>query len=276
MLRRETMKISDNSVALITGCGRHNGMGRAIALRLARAGTNVAVTDLTASGTRNSHERSQASSGDSISWRGLESVKAEVEALGAKATVIVGDVSVSADVDHMIEEVLGSFGRIDILVNNAAAPQGADRNVMWEVPPDAFDSVMSVNVRGVFLMCSAVARHMIERSGGGRIVNIASSAGRRGFARLAPYCASKFAVIGLTQSLAAELAGFNVTVNAVCPGPIDTARASSNRAAALESIPLGRAGRPEDVASAVAYLVSSEACYITGQALNVDGGFIMS
>jgi 3-oxoacyl-[acyl-carrier protein] reductase len=270
------MTITIRPVALVTGCARWNGLGRAIALRLARDGANVAVSDLSLEGTRNAHEQVEGGDRTAATWRGLTSVTEEIEALGVSGLPVVGDVGLSSDVERMVGEVIDRFGRIDILVNNAAAPQGADRGVTWEVPEEAFDLVMRVNTKGVFLMSTAVARHMITRGGPGRIINIASSGGRRGFPRTATYCASKFAMIALTQSMAAELAEYGVTVNALCPSPTDTSRSGPNREKVAATIPLGRLGTPTDVANAVAFFASEQADFITGQALNVDGGLIMS
>jgi len=266
--------------ALVTGAGGERGIGRAIALRLAREGADVAVNDVTghASG----------------SWRGLSAVAEEIELLGRRSLAITGDVADSSDVDHVIEVVLDHFGRIDILVNNAAAPAGPDRVPVVDLSEDVFDLVMSVNVKGTFLMCRAVARHLIETGDGGKIINLSSVSGKKGHARFAAYCASKFAVIGFTQSLALELAEHRINVNAICPSLVDTERvyamASGLRPndVSIEEYrelmvershktnPLGRIGRPEDVARAAVWLASDEANYLTGQAINVSGGALMS
>lgn len=281
------MGMLDGQVALITGAGRVNGMGRAVAKALAAEGASIAVTDLKVEGTRNVGEIGQYD--ERAGWRGLPSLVEELEDLGVRALGVTGDVSKKADADRMVAEVLDRFGRIDILHNNAGAPQGADRNVLWEVPEDWFDLVMAVNVKGVFLMSQAVARHMIERGGPGRIINTASIAGKTGMKRTGPYCASKFAVVGLTQAMAQELAPYGVTVNAVCPGMINTSRLDGGyykqmtpedleqkkqeRAAKL--IPAGRLGLPEDIANAVRFLCSPASDYVTGQSINVDGGWVM-
>ena len=272
----------DGQVALVTGCGRLRGLGRGIARELAQQGADLVVCDVRPGGARNLVDSDDVET--AAGWHGLTTLVAEIEALGRRALPIVGDVGSSSDVEQMIAGALDHFGRIDILVNNAGAPHGEDRNWSWEVPEEAFDAVMRINAKGVFLMSTAVARHMLERGGPGRIINIASNAGRVGMAKRAAYCASKFAIVGLTQSLAAELAPHGVTVNVVCPGSIDTDRSSSTNAsvargddvlAASAASPVGRIGEAQDVAAAVAYLASPAASFVTGQSLGVDGGALM-
>ena len=193
----------------------------------------------------------------------------------------------------MIQQAIERFGHIDILVNNAGSRPGPDRVPVVELSEAAWDQVQNVNAKGTFLCAQAVARHMIERGGGGKIVNISSTAGRLGMPRFAAYCASKFAVIGFTQSLAHELAEHKINVNAVCPGTTLTER-TGYIAAALneqdaptqdatqtmvgslaEQTPLGRVAEPEDVARTVAFLASAESDYTTGVALLVAGGIQM-
>ena len=281
------MGMLEGQVALITGAGRVNGMGRAVAKALAAEGAAVAASDLSLAGTRNVGEVGQYD--ERAGWQGLPSLIAELEDLGVKAMVVTGDVSKKADADRMVAEVLERFGRIDILHNNAGAPQGGDRNLIWEVPEEWFDLVMAVNVKGVFLMSQAVIRHMLERGGGGRIINTASVAGKVGMKRTGPYSASKFAVIGLTQAMAQELAPYGITVNAVCPGMINTSRLDAGyykqvpleelepmkQARAQKVVPVGRLGEAEDIANLVRFLCSPASSYITGQSINVDGGWVM-
>ena len=223
-------------------------------------------------------------------WGGLPAVVSEIEALGRRAAAVAADVSKADQVELMVQDALGRFGRIDILVNNAAAPAGPDRVPVVDLEEEVFDLIQRVNVKGTFLCCRSVGRHMIERGGGGKILNISSSAGFRGTARYAAYCASKFALIGFTQCLALELATHKIQVNAICPGMIDTERlyamasglkpADMTTAAyrdqmiarATETNPLGRIGQPVDVATIAAFLASSEADYMTGQAISVSGG----
>ena len=202
-------------VALVTGAGGERGFGRAIANRLAREGADVAVNDV-----------SLNPYGSSGGWQGLESVAAEIAAAGRSSLALVGDVSDSGSVERMVQETLERFGRIDILVNNAGSRPGPDRVPLVELTEEAFDEVQRVNVRGTFLCTRAVARHMIERGGGGKIIIIASTAGKRGMPRYAAYTASKFALVGFTQSVAHELGPYGVNVNAICPGLAETERAA--------------------------------------------------
>ena len=269
----------DGKVALVTGAAGQHGIGRAVANRLAREGADVAVADLA--------DRPVAD------WGGLSAVASEIEARGRGALACVADVTSSASVERMVEATIARFGRIDILVNNAGSRAGPDRVPVVELDEAVWDEVHAVNARGTFLVCRAVARHMLERGGGGRIINMASSAGKAGRARFAAYSASKFAVIGFTQSLALELAEKAITVNAICPGLTDTERvygiASGLKpdgvttqayrdtliAEAAGRTPMGRVAQPEDIAQLAAYLASSETDFMTGLAINVSGGLLM-
>ena len=197
----------NGKVALVTGAGGRHGIGRAIATRLAAEGANVVVTDIEASldAIRTDDRRD--------GWQGLPSVAAEIQAMGRRSLGLYYDVADSGQVDAMLSDALAEFGQVDILVNNAGSRPGRDRVPIVELPEDAFDEVMRVNVRGTYLVSRAVCRHMIARGGAGKIINISSGAGKRGIARYGAYCASKFAVIGFTQSLAHEMAPHRVNVN---------------------------------------------------------------
>ncbi|PYN92079.1 MAG: short-chain dehydrogenase, partial [Candidatus Rokuibacteriota bacterium] len=201
----------DGKVVLITGCARARGIGRAIAGAFARAGADIVATDIATGGTRNENEEGLEEI--RLGWKGLESLAGEIEGLGRRALTLVGDVSRAADTERFVTEALARFGHIDVLVNNAAAPHGNDRRLFWETPEDAWDLVLDVNLKGTFLMSRAAAPHMIQRRGG-RIVNLASVAGKRGTARRGAYTASKFGIVGLTQVMAQELAAHGITVNA--------------------------------------------------------------
>ena len=274
----------DGKVVLITGCGRVRGMGRALSVAFARAGADIVATDLAPSGTRNENEEGLEEI--RVGWKGLESLVTEIEGLGRRAHTTVGDVSRAADAERFVAEALGRFGRVDVLVNNAAAPHGADRRLVWETPEEAWDLVLDVNLKGTFLMSRAVIPHMVARRSG-RIVNLASVAGKRGTARRGAYTASKFGVIGLTQVMAQELAAHGITVNAICPGSVDTSRreSTSRRERALAERdpgapvmglpPTGRVARPDDIARLALFFASAQSDHITGQAWNVDGGAVM-
>jgi len=270
----------DRRVALVTGCGKPDGGGQAIARGLAADGAAVVAVDRRPAGVPNRRQEI-VGSGQPESWRGLETLVEEIEASGGVAASALGDIGDERESQALIGAALERFGRLDILVNNAAAPQGLDRNVADEVPIDAFDEVIRVNLRGTWLMCRAALPAM-RRGRWGRIVNISSMAGVIGAPMSTPYSASKAGVIGLTRALAMDVAAFGVTVNAVCPGALDTSRAvlsvdpDLDVRAEIEQrgrrLPVGRYGTPADVAAAVRYLVSDGAGYMTGQMLVLDGG----
>ena len=278
----------NGKVAIVTGAGGRHGIGRAIALRLAQEGADVVVTDIQSSLENMRPADSKAG------WRALPSVVEEIEALGRQGLGLYSDVSDSAQVTDMVGRTLEQFGRIDILVNNAGSQPGPDRVLVVDLEESAFDEVMRVNVRGTYLCSKAVAQHMIGRGGGGKIIVISSGAGKRGRARFAAYCASKFALIGFTQSLAQELGEHKINVNAICPGLVDTERTDFIAAALApegqsaeehrvlmirersEAIPLGRVAAGEDIARTAAFLASSESDYLTGLSISVAGGSEMS
>ena len=274
----------EGKVALVTGAARQRGIGRAIAVRLARGGADVVVSGV----GRASEDFPEAEKRSG--WRGLESVVAEVEALGRRALALEADVTRKADVQALVERTLQAFGRIDIFVNNAGAAFCGDR-ALWEIDDEEWYRVIDVNLNGVYLCCKAVAPVMIEAGRGGRIINISSAAGRVGIPFYGAYCASKFGVVGLTQMLALELAAHRVTVNAVAPGTTDTDMMDGTfgrmaRKMGIEfgqikqgvslGVPLGRQATPLEIAGAVAYLASDDASYVTGQTLNVTGGSPMN
>jgi 3-oxoacyl-[acyl-carrier protein] reductase len=274
----------DGKIVLVTGCARAQGMGRAICVAFARAGADVVATDVAPQGTRNENEEGLTEV--RLGWKGLESLAGEIQSLGRRILTTVGDVSRAADVERFVSATLAQFGRIDVLVNNAAAPHGADRRLLWEVPEEAWDLVMDVNLKGTFLMSRTVIPHMLSR-GSGRIINMASVSGKRGTSRRGAYTASKFGVIGLTQAMAQELAAHSITVNAICPGSVDTSRRESTSrreralaehdpaAPVLSLPPTGRVARPDDIARLAMFFASAESDHITGQAWNVDGGVVM-
>lgn len=245
-------------VAFVTGAS--GGIGRAIALRLAQEGCSIVVMDLNVAGAEET----------------LKSARShEVEGLAVE-----GDVSRSEQVQRCVEAANEHFSRIDILVNNAGILRIAP---VLEMEAEDWKRTFEVNVDGVFNCCRAVAPQMVAR-GKGRIINIASWFGKRGQPYNASYCASKFAVIGFTQTLALELARHFVTVNAICPGTVTATDMRTEADATLQryglptskeresGIPLGRLALPDDMARMAAFLASDESAYMTGQAINVTGG----
>ena len=236
---------------------------------------------------------------DSSDWEGAPSVVREIEALGRQAVTILADVSDADQVDALVDEGVERFGHIDIFVSNAGSRPGPDRVPVVELEEKAWDTVHRVNLKGTFLCCRAVARHMINRGKGGKIITMSSMLGKQGSVRCAAYAASKFGVIGFTQALAQELAPHHINVNAICPGIVDTERVSyiaaalssedisgeewrstGRHAEAMKqrdsSVPLGRVAIGEDVANTAAFLASSESDYLTGLAVNVAGGLAMN
>src|SRR5437870_3376573 len=175
-----TVNEFEGKSVLVTGCGRVRGMGRAIAVAFARAGADVVATDIAAGGTRNENEEGLEEI--RLGWKGLDSLAGEIQGLGRSVLTLVGDVSRAADAERFVSEALARFGRVDVLVNNAAAPHGADRRLLWEVPEEAWDLVLDVNLKGTFLMSRAVIPHMLSRRSG-RIINMASVSGKRGTPR---------------------------------------------------------------------------------------------
>ena len=238
-------------IAVVTGAGQ--GIGRAIALRLANAGANLAILDLNVSSA--------------------ESVAKEIETIGRHAIPIPTDVSYADDVNAAVDKVVTEFHRVDILVNNAGI---AGRTVpLTDLEETDWDKVISVNLSGVFLCCKAVIGTMIAQDYG-RIVNIASIAGKEGNPTMIPYSVSKAGVICLTKALAKEVTDYNIRVNAVSPAVIETpimhGMAQSTIDYMVSKIPLGRIGKPEEVAAVVNFLTSDEASFVTGQCYDVSGG----
>ena len=275
----------EGKVAMVTGSGGERGFGRAIARRLAAEGADLVLTDIAPAGIR------VVAAKRATGWRGLEAVADEVREAGRRAVIAQVDVRAADQVQRAVDLADRTFGRIDILVNNAAAPPGADRVPVVELPEEAWHVILETNLTGTYLCSKAVAGLMVARGTPGRIINMSSNCGKVGYARLAAYCASKFGVIGFTQALAMELAPHRITVNAICPGSADTDRLDflgrrpdgsydeALRAGAIAErsaqVPLQRVATAEDVAELAAFLGSDAAGYVTGQAINLAGGAIM-
>ncbi len=275
----------NGKVALITGAGGMKGIGRACALKLASQGADIAISDFKRASKDLPPQELKAQ------WRSIDSVAEEVEALGRRCLRIWCDLTDSAQIEDMARSAAGHYGHIDILVNNARAIIGRDRVGVTELREDVWQHFLRINTTAVFLATKFVGRIMVEKGAGGRIINIASDASKRAKPNTAAYTTSKFAVIGLTQASALDLAPHRITVNAVCPGSVNTDRLNyweadhaQAKGMTLEefrasividagkSVPLGRVAESEDVANLVAFLASSEAVFITGQAYNVNGG----
>lgn len=258
------MSNQSTSVAWVTGAGR--GIGRAISLRLAADGFALAINDIDA--------------------ETLHEVQQEIESAGGRALPVPGDITDETTVRGIVAEIVNELGSLAVLVANAGI---VHTGPILDTTLEEFDRVHNVNVRGVFLCGREAGRQMIEQ-GGGKIINAASVAGHRGGAYQIAYSTSKFAVVGMTQCMANEFAAHGITVNAYCPGivdtrmwdQIDTVRSElmgmekgGARKEALKLVPLGRQEEPEDVANLVSFLASSDSDYITGQAINVCGGIYM-
>lgn len=254
-----------DKVALITGAG--SGIGRGVAERFAQEGASLALVDLNAAG--------------------LEETAALAKSHGAGAETYTGDVSQTADVEAFFAAAVKRFGRLDICVNNAGI--GNPPMPLVSMTDEGFDRTIAVNLRGVFLCMRAAGRQMLAQGGGGRIISVASQAGKTGFALLGPYCATKAGVILMTKAMAREVGAAGITVNAVCPGTIDTpllrgtldpVLAAAGQTLeqwalsqpAMPPIPLNRIGYPRDVANLITFLAGPDADYMTGQAINISGG----
>ncbi|MHA1721594.1 MAG: 3-oxoacyl-ACP reductase family protein [Candidatus Baldrarchaeia archaeon] len=242
-----------NKVALITGSSR--GIGKAIALRLAKEGTNIAINYV--------KNREKA-----------EKVAMEARKYGVEAKIYQADISKYQQVEEMVRKIVEDFNTIHILVNNVGIiPQ---RYSIFDIPLEEWEEILAVNLTGVFNCTKAVAPIMIK-NGEGKIINISSVAGKMGGTVGPHYAASKAGIIGVTFSLAQELLKYNITVNAIAPGPIETEMVQNiseeRRKIILSRVPMGRFGKPEEVAEAVIFLVKCD--YVTGEVLDINGGYYM-
>jgi 3-oxoacyl-[acyl-carrier protein] reductase len=244
----------EGKAALVTGASR--GIGREIALELARQGANVAVN----------FSGSEAKANEVVD---------EIKTLGREAFAIKCDVSNSEEVAAMVKGTIDNFGKLDILVNNAGITKD---NLLMRMKEEEWDDVININLKGVFLCTKAVTRQMMKQRVG-RIINIASIVGVSGNPGQANYVAAKAGVIGLTKTTAKELASRNITVNAIAPGFITTDMTDKLtedvKTEMLKQIPLARLGEPKDIAKMTAFLASDDSSYITGQTLHINGGMVM-
>jgi len=242
-----------DKVAVITGASR--GIGRSIALALAAQGAKVVAS--------------------ARSREALDQLVGEIKANGGEALAVVGDIAVESDADNLVQQAVATFGQLDILVNNAGITRDG---LLLRMKNEDWDAVLDTNLKGAF-QCIRSAAKVMSKQRSGRIINISSVVGEMGNAGQANYCASKAGLLGLTKSVARELARRNVTVNAITPGFIVTdmtdGMTDKAREAMTEQIPLGRLGEAEDIANAVLFLASDQASYITGQVLGVNGGMYM-
>ena len=240
-------------VAVVTGASR--GIGRAIALALVAQGAKVVAS------ARNA--------------QALDALVAEIEAQGGEATAVAGDVALESDAARLVEQAVAAYGQIDVLVNNAGITRDG---LLLRMKDEDWDAVIDTNLKGAFHCIRAVAKVMSKQRSG-RIINISSVVGEMGNAGQANYCASKAGLLGLTKSVARELARRNITVNAITPGFIVTdmtdGMTDKARETMTEQIPLGRLGEADDVANAVIFLASEQSSYVTGQVLGVNGGMYM-
>lgn len=273
------MATLEGRVAVVTGSGRHEGLGEAIAKRLAADGAAVVISDIGAS-------KDSATPGEMIGASAeMEAIAEEIREAGGEASTCVCDVRVWSEVDALAGHATGTHGRLDIWVNNAGI--GYIMKPMMEVTPEEWRAVIDVNLTGAFFGVKAAAARMIDQGEGGRIVNIASQASKSGFPFAQAYCSSKHGLVGLARSAAIELGEHQITVNNVCPNHVTTGLGAWQNEyfskklgmtldeymrAMRDRIPLGRPGLPEDSANAVAFLCSDEAQYITAESMNVSGG----
>jgi NAD(P)-dependent dehydrogenase (short-subunit alcohol dehydrogenase family) len=266
-------------VAVVTGAGRHRGLGEAMAKRLAAEGAKVVVTDIGVAKGEQFSEEHVGTSGE------MGEIVAEIEKAGSAATAQVCDVTDEAQVEAAIKKAVDTYGRLDIMINNAGI--GYLMTDILNLPQKDWDAVLNVNLRGVFFGIKHAAAQMMAQGEGGSIINIASQAAKRGFAGAAAYVSSKHGVVGLTRTAALEFGPHNIRVNSICPNHVTTGlgawqnehfsaaggQSENDYMAAMRSrIPLGRVGLTSDIAAMAAFLCSPEAAYVTGQNLDVSGG----
>jgi NAD(P)-dependent dehydrogenase (short-subunit alcohol dehydrogenase family) len=261
----------EGKVALVTGGGRMRSIGRPIAVEMAKAGCKVVVT-----GSGRPPEQ-YPDDEKAAGWRDVASVEEEIRSAGGTALGLASDVGDETAVRSLLQRTLDEFGRVDFVINNAGAARGRDRVPVVDMPIDAWDTVIRVNLRGTFLMSKIFGQHFIDAGHGGCIVNISSIAGKLLPPNTSAYAASKAGIQALTASMAQEVGQYGIRVNAICPGLVDTVRIDDIRGtpawdAATGRISLRRMGSGEEIAWATIYLCSEQGAWITGQSINIDGG----
>ena len=264
----------DGKVAIITGAGRRRSIGLSTAMTLAELGADIVITGTGRDPATFPEDEKE------VDWRDVESTAEMVRDVGRRALPLVVDVTNVEQVQMMADRAVEELGRIDILINNAAMPIGKDRVPAVELDPDLFQKVLDVKARGTFLCSKAVGKVLIEQGEGGKIVNVASDAGKTGAANALAYCAANFAQVAMTQSLAKELGPYKVNVNCICPSAVDTARMDmfgrgDGWAESAARHPIGRVGTPQEIGAFIAYLCTEASSWITGQSINIDGGMVM-
>ena len=279
------MKNLLGKVALVTGASRHRGLGRAIALRLAEDGASLVVTG------RARAEEERPINEKEMNWVGVKSLADEIKENGGNAVAVEGDITQESDVERIVKSASESFSKLDIIVNNAGVPSGAGAAPILDMDNELWYSTVDSNLNSVYLVTKHGGKLIRSAGNGGSIINISSTAGRRGIPDYGAYCATKFAIIGFTQQLAIELAKENIRVNCIAPGSHSTDmmdgtigrtadRFGMEKEAVTERIkqsaPMGRQGLPSELAASVAFLAGNDSSFVTGQTLNVDGGAHMS
>lgn len=269
----------DGKVAIVTGSGRHKGLGKAMAKRLGEEGCNVVVADLGQTEGELFPDHGVGTTEE------MEEVADEIRGTGATVVTQACDVRSEKQVEALVSNAVAELGRLDVIVNNAGI--GYLMQLVTDMDEEKWDAVLDVNLKGMFLCTKHAAQQMIEQGEGGRIINIASQAAKSGFPYASAYVASKHGVMGFTRSVAIELGRHDITCNAICPNHVTTGLGAWQNEffsdalglteeeyldAMRERIPLGRPGLADDIAKACAFLASDEAAYITGEALNVSGG----
>lgn len=276
------MNIIKDKVALVTGTSSKKGMGHAIALKLAEEGAHVIIVD--------KYKVPQIFLEEEKGWGGIDEIATEIRNLGREALPYVGDISDSKEVNRIVDKSIAKFGKIDILVH-CAAVRGPIGVPIIDLPEEDWKTILEINTTGAFLISKAVAKSMVAKGEGGKIVLIASLAGHTGSPGSGAYCVSKFGVVGLVKTMALELAKYNIYVNAISPGgvitnlrdkiqvemaknkgiPVEEARRLDFQKY-IEGIPLGRLGSPDEIADLALFLASPLSSYITGEDISISGG----